>query len=127
MKIENIPVHLPEETSGGVERLARPEIVLAGPGRSVIWEAVQRTCDGARIGTWFGEAGRLAVQSYPNDEVFCVTAGHIRLTGKHDPIDIMPGQGAFVPKGWSGVWENIEASRKVFVILTSTDVLEEKD
>lgn len=69
-------------------------------------------------GAWEGERGSLKLDVYPYDEVCVMLTGQVALVDAEGGRRVFRGGDAFfVPKGFSGVWETIEPSTKVFVAL----------
>jgi uncharacterized cupin superfamily protein len=95
------------------------EIVLDGTGASELWELARFQGGDVRVGVWRGEPGSLTVRPRAHHEVFCVISGKIRLLAENgDSLTVAPGQSAYVPKGWQGVWQTVVDSTKHYVILT---------
>jgi uncharacterized cupin superfamily protein len=60
----------------------------------------------------------LSVASYPHHEIFQIKSGLVELEDADGTVRcISPGQGAYLPKGWTGVWRTIEPTHKAYVIL----------
>lgn len=92
-------------------------IVLSGSGRqtssvAATWEATK-----VRTGLWHGEIGAFRIDSYPDNEVFTLLTGAVDLVSADGSrVEVRPGTGAFVPKGWRGTWHTLEQTTKTFVI-----------
>ncbi|SOC46572.1 hypothetical protein SAMN05892877_12335 [Rhizobium subbaraonis] len=69
-------------------------------------------------GAWEGQPGTLKLDDYPYDEVCVMLTGEVALVdAKGGRRTFRAGQAFFVPKGFSGAWETIEPSTKVFIAL----------
>ncbi|KVS67661.1 cupin domain-containing protein [Burkholderia cepacia] len=69
-------------------------------------------------GVWEGEPGELNLPSYPYDEICIMISGRIALRDTAgNRKEFVKGQGFFVPRGFSGVWETLEPSSKYFIAL----------
>ncbi len=69
-------------------------------------------------GMWEGLTGTLRLPNYPYDEVCVMLEGRVALVDEEGGRrEFGAGEAFFVPRGFSGVWETLEPSRKVFVAL----------
>ncbi len=69
-------------------------------------------------GAWEGRPGSLRLDDYPYDEVCVMLTGVVALVDTHGARrEFRAGEAFFVPKGFSGTWETVEPSTKVFVAL----------
>ncbi|NNM47206.1 cupin domain-containing protein [Knoellia sp. DB2414S] len=67
---------------------------------------------------WEGSTGTLRLPDYPYDEVCVMLEGRVALVDEDGRRrEFGAGEAFFVPRGFSGVWETLEPSRKVFVAL----------
>ncbi len=94
-----------------------PKVVAAGDPRSKTWTAASFTSGrSVSTGIWTCEPGVLKVKSYPVDEVFTVISGKIVVTNEDgSTVDVGPGQSCLLRKGWTGLFETAEHTRKCFV------------
>ncbi|MDW5593403.1 cupin domain-containing protein [Conexibacter stalactiti] len=82
---------------------------------------VERRCfasaDGALFGgLWEGEPGTLRVQPYPYDEICVILSGRVALVDEQGGRrEFGAGDAFFVPRSFSGTWETLEPSEKIFV------------
>lgn len=68
-------------------------------------------------GAWEGAGGSLRID-YPYDEVCVMLAGRVALIDADGRRrEFGAGEAFFVPRGFSGVWETLEPSQKIFVAL----------
>jgi len=110
-----------EETDVGYKGVTvmPPAIVAAGDPTSRTWEAANLEVGpgSLRTGIWIGEPGVINVPFYPVDEIFTVLSGRVAMTSPEGiRIEFGPGESGLVRKGWVGVWETMETTRKCFVI-----------
>lgn len=93
------------------------ELVLSGSGHQVTAEATSWRATTVHTGLWSGDVGTYRVDSYPDNEVFTVLTGAIDLVSTDGSrVDVRPGAGVFVPRGWKGLWHTLAPTTKTFVI-----------
>ena len=64
-----------------------------------------------------------SVASYPQYEAFQIRLGVVELEDADGTVRrIGPGQGAYLPRGWAGVWRTIEPTDMTYVILKALPV-----
>jgi uncharacterized cupin superfamily protein len=82
--------------------------------------------DGTRLaGEWSCSAGAWRVQ-YAEWEYCRILAGRVRLTGDDGSVtEAGPGDNLVIEPGFSGVWENLEPVRKIYVIVTPPPAADE--
>lgn len=69
-------------------------------------------------GAWEGRSGTLRLASYPYDEVCVMLSGSVALVDQSGARRVFrAGDAFFVPRGFSGSWETLEPSSKIFVAL----------
>jgi uncharacterized cupin superfamily protein len=99
---------------------ARAEILREGNPRQTLWQALSLGDGALTAGTWEGEACILDIAAYPVTEVFFVLSGFVRLEETDGTtVEVGPGLGACVPKGWRGRWHTVERTRKHYVNLAA--------
>lgn len=92
------------------------ELVLSGSGRQTTMEATSWHATTAHTGLWSGEIGTYRVDSYPDNEVFTLLTGAVDLVSPDGSrVEVRPGTGVFVPKGWKGTWHTLAPTTKTFV------------
>lgn len=94
----------------------RHDNVLSGEYKSATSLHFSDEQRGFISGEW--EAGSCR-ETFTSEQVeFChILYGHVRLTDENgNSADYGPGESFVIPAGFSGVWENISAVRKLFVI-----------
>lgn len=74
--------------------------------------------DGIQIGVWECTPGGWAIENRPDTETVRILAGRARLTDADGTaVELGPGDGLVLPKGWSGRWDILETVRKHYVIV----------
>lgn len=67
-------------------------------------------------GVWASDVGAWRV-AYAETELCVMLAGRVRLSGDDgSSADYGPGDAFVVPSGFTGVWETLEACRKIYAI-----------
>ncbi len=93
-----------------------PEKVISGDPRFTTW--LLETRDGERqfTGAWESTPGAWRV-SYDEWEFCTILSGRSRLTDADGSVrDLKTGDSFIIQPGFSGIWEVIETTRKLFVI-----------
>ena len=93
------------------------EMIAGGDPRPETWIAQQFDSGSqVRTGIWECTPGIMKIDNYPSDEVFTVLTGSIRVTNEDDSTFVVePGQSCVLRKGWKGLFEAVEQTRKIFV------------
>jgi len=116
--MQAVLIDIDDET--GVPRQPDPQILISGDGSSVLWNTVDIAGGTLLCGQWVGQPGELETRPRQHHELFTVVSGLIELVEPNgDVVRVGPGQAAFVPKGWSGIWRNVEETRKTYMLLKS--------
>lgn len=69
-------------------------------------------------GLWACTPGGWAITDRPDTEVVLILEGRVRMTDAGgDSREIGPGEVMVLPKGWSGRWEVLETTRKLYVVV----------
>lgn len=69
-------------------------------------------------GVWSCDVGAWDEVDYAVNEVMIMLDGHLRITDTDGAVhDLRAGDMFFLPKGWSGRWDVVEAMRKAYVIV----------
>lgn len=104
----------------GTERVPDPAIVLSGAPTSRLWPAVNRAGGALQCGQWVGQPGEMKVRPRAHHEMFTVISGLVELAGDDGVLTVVgPGEAAFIPKGWSGLWRTVELTQKTYVLIAS--------
>ena len=75
---------------------------------------------GVYSGSWESEPGRSRWEFLDRGEVITVVEGS--MTVEEDgrgPVTLVPGDTAYFPVGWKGVWTVHEKLRKIYVVYTA--------
>jgi uncharacterized protein len=72
------------------------------------------------VGIWECTPGGWHIEDRPDTEVVHILAGRVRMTDDTDGStrEIGPGEVMVLPKGWSGRWDILETTRKLYVVVT---------
>ena len=112
----------------GIEQIIR---IAPGHGTSVVpdpadyasvspgWKEVEhrgpRPLD-SLIGFWEGEPGSVALRPWPYPELCILLSGRVALVDEDGQrAEFGAGEAFFVPPSFSGTWETLEPTTKVFV------------
>lgn len=95
------------------------EIVVEGTPTAETWVTDQFPAEGVvQTGIWVGEPGKINVPYYPTDEVFTVITGKIEITNEDGSVvTVNPGESGRIRKGWKGIWNVVEKTRKCYVTI----------
>ena len=108
-------------TSEPVEDLPAPEKILSGNPRQRVWSHYTDESQKFSIGIWECEPGAWRIH-YTEEEYCRVTMGRSRLTNADGVArEVTAGDEFVIPRGFEGVWEVIERTRKVYVIYETSD------
>lgn len=75
------------------------------------------TAGGVAIGSWHGEPGRLRIADQPHDELSVIQSGRVAIVGA-DGVrsEFGPGDAFVLRAGFTGVWETLEPTDKVYAL-----------
>ena len=108
-------------TSEPVEYLPAPEKILSGNPRQRVWSHYTDTDQKFSVGIWECEPGAWRIH-YTEEEYCRVMTGRSRLTNADGVVrEVTAGDEFVIPRGFEGVWEVIERTRKVYVIYEAGD------
>jgi uncharacterized cupin superfamily protein len=79
---------------------------------------VQARGDGLpEVGVWECTPGGWPIQDRGDTETALLLSGRARLTNADgSSVELGPGEGVVLPRGWSGRWDILETVRKVYVV-----------
>lgn len=80
---------------------------------------VEFTPQGAhlQVGLWECTPGGWSISERPDTEVVHILSGRVRMTDLDGAVtEIGAGDVMVLPKGWSGRWDILETTRKLYVI-----------
>jgi uncharacterized cupin superfamily protein len=99
-----------------VEYLPAPEKILSGHPRQRVWSQYTDESQKFSVGIWECEPGAWRVR-YTEEEYCRVVMGRSLLTSAEGVVrEVVAGDEFVIPRGFEGVWEVIERTRKVYVI-----------
>lgn len=72
---------------------------------------------GTRVGVWECTPGGWAIENRPDTETMLLLKGHVRMTTVGEaPVELLAGDVFVLPKGWSGRWDVLDTTRKLFIL-----------
>jgi uncharacterized cupin superfamily protein len=108
-------------TSEPVEYLPTPEKILSGNPLQRVWSQYTDASQRFSVGIWECEPGAWRIH-YTEEEYCRVMMGRSRLTNADGVVrEVTAGDEFVIPRGFEGVWEVIERTRKVYVIYEAGD------
>ena len=117
-------IRLVEESllaSEPVEYLPTPEKILSGHPRQRVWSHYTDASQKFSVGIWECEPGAWRVR-YTEEEYCRVVMGRSLLTSADGVVrEVVAGDEFVIPRGFEGVWEVLERTRKVYVIYEGAD------
>jgi hypothetical protein len=112
-------IRLVEESllaSEPIEYLPAPEKILSGHPRQRVWSQYTDASQKFSVGIWECEPGAWRVR-YTEEEYCRVVMGRSLLTSADGVVrEVVAGDEFVIPRGFEGVWEVIERTRKIYVI-----------
>lgn len=73
--------------------------------------------DGTTVGVWECTPGGWEIVDRPDTETMLLLKGHVRMTTQgEEPVELKDGDVFVLAKGWTGRWDVLETTRKLFVI-----------
>ena len=104
-----------------VEYLPAPEKILSGNPLQRVWSQYTDASQRFSVGIWECEPGAWRIH-YTEEEYCRVMMGRSRLTNADGVVrEVTAGDEFVIPRGFEGVWEVIERTRKVYVICEAGD------
>ena len=91
--------------------------------RSERWEECEYHCfrdptGNVLVAFWEGEPGSVYLGAWPYDEVCVLLEGRVALVDEDGGRrEFAAGDSFVIPRSFSGTWETIERSRKIFVAI----------
>jgi uncharacterized cupin superfamily protein len=112
-------IRLVEESllaSEPIDYLPAPEKILSGHPRQRVWSQYTDAGQKFSVGIWECEPGAWRVR-YTEEEYCRVVMGRSLLTSADGVVrEVVAGDEFVIPRGFEGVWEVIERTRKIYVI-----------
>ncbi|MFD6700394.1 MULTISPECIES: cupin domain-containing protein [unclassified Microbacterium] len=76
------------------------------------------TRNGIEVGVWEGTAGRFPARRDGYTEICQILSGHAILhTDGGGDVELNVGDTIVMPTGWTGSWEMLEPTRKLYIIV----------
>ena len=98
-----------------------PDKLVRGNPQQRLWSHYTDASGQFFAGVWESEPGAWRVR-YTEEEYCRILAGHSRLTGDDGQVlEVSSGDEFVIPRGYSGVWEVLETTRKTYVIFEARD------
>ncbi|MCO5081011.1 MAG: cupin domain-containing protein [Rhizobiaceae bacterium] len=80
------------------------------------------TWGGSFGGYWSGEPGEVVFDAWPYNEICVVTKGRVAVVDSDGRRrEFGAGQGFFIPAGFTGRWQTIEAAEKFFIAIVDQE------
>ena len=93
-----------------------PEKLIAGNPRQTLWMQYTNAAGVFFAGVWVSEPGKWRI-SYTEEEYCRILEGESVITGSDGVAHtVRAGDEFIVPRGFTGTWEVVTATRKTFVI-----------
>jgi uncharacterized cupin superfamily protein len=112
-------IRLVEESllaSEPIEYLPAPEKIVSGHPRQRVWSQYTDASQKFSVGIWECEPGAWRIR-YTEEEYCRIVMGRSLLTSADGVVrEVVAGDEFVIPRGFEGVWEVIEHTRKVYVI-----------
>ncbi|MBU6378747.1 MAG: cupin domain-containing protein [Gammaproteobacteria bacterium] len=109
-RLSTSPATAPEISSPPAERL------VAGQPTQRLWSQYVDARNEFFVGVWESEPGSWRVR-YTEEEYCRILEGRSRLIAADGTVDdVRAGDEFVIPRGFEGVWEVLERTRKVYVI-----------
>ena len=105
-------------TPSGAPEMYRPppERWVAGNPQQRLWSQYTDASGRFFVGVWEGDPGSWRVR-YTEEEYCRILQGRSRLIGEDGSVtEVCPGDEFVIPRGFAGIWEVLEPTRKVYVI-----------
>ena len=104
-----------------LEYLPAPEKIVSGNPLQRVWSHYTDERQKFSVGIWECEPGAWRIH-YTEEEYCRVMTGRSRLTNADGVVrEVTAGDEFVIPRGFEGVWEVIERTRKVYVIYEAGD------
>lgn len=117
-------IRLVEESlpaSEPIEYLPAPEKIVSGHPRQRVWSQYTDASQKFSVGIWECEPGAWRIR-YTEEEYCRIVMGRSLLTSADGVVrEVVAGDEFVIPRGFEGVWEVIERTRKVYVIYEGAD------
>lgn len=104
-----------------VEYLPAAEKIVSGNPRQRVWSHYTDASQKFSVGVWECEPGAWRVR-YTEEEYCRIVTGRSLLTSADGVVrEVVAGDEFVIPRGFEGVWEVVERTRKIYVIHEAAD------
>ena len=104
-----------------VEYLPAAEKIVSGNPRQRVWSHYTDASQKFSVGVWECEPGAWRVR-YTEEEYCRIVTGRSLLTSADGVVlEVVAGDEFVIPRGFEGVWEVVERTRKIYVIYEAAD------
>ena len=104
-----------------VEYLPAAEKIVSGNPRQRVWSHYTDASQKFSVGIWECEPGAWRVR-YTEEEYCRIVTGRSLLTSADGVVrEVVAGDEFVIPRGFEGVWEVVERTRKIYVIYEAAD------
>ena len=104
-----------------VEYLPAAEKIVSGNPRQRVWSHYTDASQKFSVGIWECEPGAWRVR-YTEEEYCRIVTGRSLLTSADGVVrEVVAGDEFVIPRGFEGVWEVVERTRKIYVIHEAAD------
>lgn len=70
------------------------------------------------VGVWSCTPCKWVIDFHEENEIMLMLSGRLRITDADGIVtELAKGDVFFIPRGWSGLWETVEAMEKLYVIV----------
>lgn len=113
-----LPVHLADPSTLPLGAFAlRANALTAGLQEAEREDYVDQV-NGIEVGCWEGTPGEFPARRDGYSELCQILTGHAILhTDGGAPVELRVGDTIIMPTGWTGRWELLEPTRKLYVII----------
>jgi uncharacterized cupin superfamily protein len=104
-----------------VEYLPAAEKIVSGHPLQRVWSHYTDASQKFSVGVWECEPGAWRVR-YTEEEYCRIVTGRSLLTSADGVVrEVVAGDEFVIPRGFEGVWEVVERTRKIYVIHEAAD------
>jgi len=104
-----------------VEYLPAAEKIVSGNPRQRVWSHYTDASQKFSVGVWECEPGAWRVR-YTEEEYCRIVTGRSLLTSADGVVrEVVACDEFVIPRGFEGVWEVVERTRKIYVIYEAAD------
>ena len=97
------------------------EKLIAGNPKQVVWNTYSGSGGKFFAGVWYSEVGKWRIR-YTEEEYCHVLQGVSVITdAQGKAVTVSAGDRFVIPRGFTGTWEVVEPTRKIYVIYEAGD------